>query len=406
MAENTKFLNLKKPTPEEFYNIEDFNENFQKIDDFANGIKLTKEQVGLGNVDNTSDADKPVSTAQAEAIETARAEVQTNLNNHTWNTANPHGVTASQIGLGDVPNVKTNDQTPTYTEATTLTNLTSGEKISVAFGKIKKAITDLISHLADTTKHNKSARGGAIGLNATTSEGGAVGYSASATLTGGAIGHSASATTGGAVGSSAKTSNGAAIGNSAQTVDASGNAIDAVQLGSGRNPNPRTLQIYNYQLMDANGFIPAERLPITYKKIIVGTYTGTGTYVSGQETPTNIKAGQSTIQFPSYPRYVLIKRRTEDFWTAIAPNPEDNSIGFMSYGGNNYSGGLCSGEITSDYKMNWYANAQKWYYKANTSTGVVSIQLESIASGDVASLKPINQLNWQGETYDYIAFCD
>lgn len=42
---------------------------------------------------------------------------------------------------------------PTYTEATALTKLTSGEKISVAFGKISKAVTDLISHLADTVKH-------------------------------------------------------------------------------------------------------------------------------------------------------------------------------------------------------------------------------------------------------------
>lgn len=50
-----------------------------------------------------------------------------------------------------------NEQTPNYAEATTLESLTSGEKISIAFGKIKKAITDLISHLADTTKHITSA---------------------------------------------------------------------------------------------------------------------------------------------------------------------------------------------------------------------------------------------------------
>jgi hypothetical protein len=35
---------------------------------------LTKSSVGLGNVDNTSDADKPVSTAQASAIATAKSE--------------------------------------------------------------------------------------------------------------------------------------------------------------------------------------------------------------------------------------------------------------------------------------------------------------------------------------------
>lgn len=63
--------------------------------------------------------------------------------------SNPHGTTKSDIGLGNVPNVNTNNQTPTYTEADTLTALTSGEKLSVAFGKLKKAVGALISHIAD-----------------------------------------------------------------------------------------------------------------------------------------------------------------------------------------------------------------------------------------------------------------
>lgn len=42
-----------------------------------------------------------------------------------------------------------NEQTPNYAEATTLEPLTSGEKISLAFGKIKKAIRDLISHIGN-----------------------------------------------------------------------------------------------------------------------------------------------------------------------------------------------------------------------------------------------------------------
>lgn len=41
------------------------------------------------------------------------------------------------------------DQAPTYTAATELAALVSGEKLSVAFGKIAKAVTDLISHLAN-----------------------------------------------------------------------------------------------------------------------------------------------------------------------------------------------------------------------------------------------------------------
>ena len=75
--------------------------------------------------------------------------MQTALNTHTGNKSNPHSVTKSQVGLGDVPNVATNDQTPTYSDTTTLVTLSSGEKISIAFAKIKLAITTLINHLAN-----------------------------------------------------------------------------------------------------------------------------------------------------------------------------------------------------------------------------------------------------------------
>lgn len=75
--------------------------------------------------------------------------INTNISNHLADKSNPHAVTKAQVGLGLVPNVTTNDQTPTYTVATTLTNLTSGEKLSTAFGKIAKAIVDLIAHIAN-----------------------------------------------------------------------------------------------------------------------------------------------------------------------------------------------------------------------------------------------------------------
>lgn len=75
--------------------------------------------------------------------------MQTALNKHTGNKSNPHSVTKSQVGLGNVPNVVTNDQTPTYSDTTTLVTLSSGEKISIAFAKIKLAITTLINHLAN-----------------------------------------------------------------------------------------------------------------------------------------------------------------------------------------------------------------------------------------------------------------
>lgn len=69
----------------------------------SNPHAVTKAQVGLGNVNNTSDADKPVSTAQATAIADAKAagtNAQTNLTTHIQNKSNPHGVTRDQLGLG------------------------------------------------------------------------------------------------------------------------------------------------------------------------------------------------------------------------------------------------------------------------------------------------------------------
>ena len=66
-------------------------------------------------------------------------------------------ITKANVGLGNVPNVATNDQTPTYTAASANANLTSGEKLSVAMGKISRAITSLISHLADDTRHITAA---------------------------------------------------------------------------------------------------------------------------------------------------------------------------------------------------------------------------------------------------------
>lgn len=97
--ETTENLGLKKPSQDDYYNVDDFNYNADAIDEFC------------GRTDN------------------------------------PHDVTKEQVGLGNVPNVSTNDQIPTYTEASTLEALKSGEKLSVAFGKIAKAIKDFINHI-------------------------------------------------------------------------------------------------------------------------------------------------------------------------------------------------------------------------------------------------------------------
>ena len=80
----------------------------QHIANKSNPHAVTKTQVGLGNVNNTSDADKPVSTAQATAIANAKAAgtaAQTSIDNHAGRKDNPHSVTRTQLGLATTDNV-------------------------------------------------------------------------------------------------------------------------------------------------------------------------------------------------------------------------------------------------------------------------------------------------------------
>lgn len=63
-------------------------------------------------------------------------------NESSYRTGNIN-ITKANIGLGSVPNVTTNNQTPTFTEASTRTNIVSGETLSAIFGKIKKWFADL-----------------------------------------------------------------------------------------------------------------------------------------------------------------------------------------------------------------------------------------------------------------------
>lgn len=75
------------------------------VADHDNPHEVTAAQIGLGNVDNTSDINKPVSTAQQQAIDEALSQaqsasstVQSNLTNHINNHSNPHQVTLAQLG--------------------------------------------------------------------------------------------------------------------------------------------------------------------------------------------------------------------------------------------------------------------------------------------------------------------
>ena len=142
MSSKTTNLNLTKPSEDEFYDINVQNENMDIIDREINGLKQPAYKVSTAMSDLHSGEMITVAFGKiAKAVST--------LISHVANKSNPHDVTKNQIGLGNVPNVATNDQTPTYTEASNLSSLVSGEKMSVAFGKIAKAVSTLISHVAN-----------------------------------------------------------------------------------------------------------------------------------------------------------------------------------------------------------------------------------------------------------------
>ena len=104
-------------------------------------------------------------------------------------------------------------------------------------------------------------------------------------------GNGAHAFSGGAIGKDALTANGFAGGEGAQTINDYGYPSDAIQLGTGTNSKPKTMQVYDYTMMDADGTIPEERLAdlplaktdennnFTTSQTITGTLTVNGDIV-------------------------------------------------------------------------------------------------------------------------------
>ena len=194
-----------------------------------NPHNVTKDQIGLGNVDDTSDLDKPVSTATQTELD----KINSNLNNHNsdttvhitstertnWNAAkthadsahartdatkveksstngnikindtetvvythpsgtNPHGTTKSDIGLGNVDNtsdlnkpVSTAQQTAINT-AYANSNKYTDEKIADLINGAPSTL-DTLGELAEAMKNNQdvvSALDTAIGTKANQSD--------------------------------------------------------------------------------------------------------------------------------------------------------------------------------------------------------------------------------------------
>lgn len=95
------------------------------VSNTSNPHQVTKTQIGLSNVDNTSDEDKPVSSAQAAAISDAKSAgttAQSTINNHIADLNNPHQVTKTQVGLGNVNNTADADKPISTATQTALNN--------------------------------------------------------------------------------------------------------------------------------------------------------------------------------------------------------------------------------------------------------------------------------------------
>ena len=135
--------------------------------------------------------------------------------------------------------------------------------------------------------------GGAIGSGAKATSGGAVGSGATAE-TGGAVGYSATAGDGGAVGLYAKAGYGFSGGYNAQVgQDSDGNYIDAIQLGTGTNNTPKTLQVYTHKVYNSiNDSLYCQLLNDKTPAVIETVWSGTLT-----------NDGSTTITVSTYSQY-------------------------------------------------------------------------------------------------------
>ena len=117
--------------------------------------------------------------------------------------------------------------------------------------------------IVDNTLTDDGSIGVAIGDFAVAGAGSSLGWGA-ITDNGSAVGYGAISSNGGAVGCGARAGDGFSGGKDAIAE----NGIDAIQLGTGTNKSPKTLQVYDYTMMNADGKIPIDRLPQEIVKLI------------------------------------------------------------------------------------------------------------------------------------------
>lgn len=139
--------------------LEDFKETTDLLHDhlvdYTNPHQVTKDQVGLGNVDNTSDKDKPISNATQEALNNLSDKVdnvKADIDDYTVN-----GYKISNNPVLDGEDIRLDN----YSKVTTDTEIQSTDSTTVAFGKLEykldKEIQDRIEAIDSEENQRKAA---------------------------------------------------------------------------------------------------------------------------------------------------------------------------------------------------------------------------------------------------------
>ena len=128
-------------------------------------LTLVKADVGLANVDNTSDASKPVSTAQQTAL-----NLKANLASPTF-TGTVSGITAAMVGLGNVTNTSDANK-PVSTAQQTALNLKANLASPTFTGTVGLPAGQVVNGVTLTTGGSATAYLNAAGAYTTPAGGG------------------------------------------------------------------------------------------------------------------------------------------------------------------------------------------------------------------------------------------
>lgn len=120
--------------------------------DYNNPHKVTKAQVGLGNVDNTSDKDKPVSDATKQVID----ELEDKVNNYKDTIDN---YTINGYKISNNPTLDGNDiELDNYTKVTTDLVINADDTTTEAIGKLEYKLDKEIDDRTEAIQKEEEAR--------------------------------------------------------------------------------------------------------------------------------------------------------------------------------------------------------------------------------------------------------